>query len=57
MGTALGFQASSQSLASMLASFIAGIIWMTYGSYAMFLFSALGALLVAVILARERIIE
>lgn len=57
LATALGFQSTTQSLAAMLASFIAGIIWMVFGSSGMFLFSATGALLVAIILARERIIE
>lgn len=57
LATALGFQASTQSIASMCASLLAGLIWTTYGAQSMFLFSALGALSVAVILARERILE
>jgi MFS family permease len=57
LATALGFQATTQSFAAMLASFTAGIIWITWGPSAMFLFSALGAFLVAVILVRERFIE
>ena len=57
MATALGFQSTTQSLASMFASFIAGIIWMTCGSYAMFLFSAFGALAVAGLLFRDKILE
>lgn len=56
MATALGFQSTTQSIAAMLASFIAGAIWMGYGSAAVFLFSALGATVVAVILIRERVI-
>jgi len=56
MATALGFQSTTQSIAAMLASFIAGAIWMAYGAPAVFLFSALGAGVVAVILLRERVI-
>lgn len=57
LATALGFQATTQSIAAMLASFIAGVIWITYGAPVMFLFSAFGAILVAVILFRERILK
>jgi MFS family permease len=57
LATALGFQSTTQSLAAMLASFLAGAIWMTWGPTTMFLFSALGATIVAVILIRERIIQ
>lgn len=56
MATALGFQSTTQSLAAMFASFIAGAIWMSFGSSAVFLFSALGATAVAVMLFRERVI-
>lgn len=56
LATALGFQSTTQSLAAMLASFIAGAIWMSWGSSAVFLFSAIGATIVAVILFRERVI-
>lgn len=57
LATALGFQSTTQSLAAMLASFLAGAIWMTWGPTTMFFFSALGAMIVAVILIRERIIQ
>lgn len=57
LATALGFQSTTQSIAAMFASFIAGILWMTLGSHAMFLFSAIGAFCVAVILFRERVIK
>ncbi len=57
LATALGFQSTSQSLAAMLASFTAGAIWMTCGAPYVFAFSSLGATVVAVILARERVIE
>ncbi|MDO9183315.1 MAG: MFS transporter [Bacteriovorax sp.] len=57
LATALGFQATTQSIAAMFASFIAGAIWMSYGPMAMFLFSALGTLLVTVILIKERSIQ
>lgn len=57
LATALGFQSTTQSIASMLASFIAGIIWMSWGASATFLFSASGAALVAVILYREKIVK
>lgn len=57
LATALGFQSTTQSIAAMLASFIAGLIWMTWGAPATFLFSALGAALVAIILYREKIIK
>lgn len=56
LATALGFQSTTQSIAAMLASFMAGAIWMSYGSAAVFIFSALGATIVAVILIRERVI-
>lgn len=57
LATALGFQSTTQSLAAMLASFIAGAIWMSFGSAAPFLFSASGALIVAVFLFREKVIS
>jgi MFS family permease len=57
LATALGFQSTTQSIAAMLASFIAGAIWMGYGSPAVFLFSSLGAGIVAIILVRERLIS
>lgn len=56
LATALGFQAMSQSIAAMLASIFAGVLWMGFGSYAMFLFSGLGALTLALILMREKAI-
>lgn len=57
LATALGFQSTTQSIAAMFASFIAGLIWMVFGSQAMFLFAGLGALVVAIILWREKSIE
>lgn len=57
LATALGFQMTTQSLAAMFASFITGAIWMSFGPSVAFLFSALGAAVVAVILFRERAIE
>lgn len=57
LATALGFQATTQSIAAMVASSMAGIIWMAFGPQAMFIFSALGALLIALMLYREKAIE
>lgn len=57
LATALGFQSTTQSLSAMLASFMAGAIWMTFGSMYMFLFSAIGTTLVAIYLWREKIIK
>lgn len=57
LATALGFQSTTQSLSAMMASFIAGAIWITFGSTAMFLFSAFGTLLVILNLWREKIVE
>lgn len=57
LATALGFQATTQSIAAMFASSMAGIIWMAFGPQAMFIFSALGALVIAVMLYREKVIE
>jgi MFS family permease len=57
LATALGFQSTTQSLSAMMASFIAGAIWITFGSTAMFLFSAFGTLLVVLNLLREKFNE
>lgn len=56
LATALGFQSTTQALAAMCASFLAGGIWMSFGAFAPFLFSAIGALIVAITLYREKII-
>lgn len=57
LATALGFQATTQSIAAMIASSMAGIIWMAFGAQTMFTLSALGALVIAVMLYREKVIE
>lgn len=57
LATALGFQATTQSIAAMVASSMAGIIWMAFGAEAMFMFSALGAFVIAIMLYREKVIE
>jgi len=56
LATAMGFQSTTQSIAAMLASFIAGALWMGFGASAVFLFSACGAAVVAIILIREKVI-
>lgn len=54
LATALGFQATTQSIAAMLASFTAGLVWMFFGSEYMFLLAALGAMTIVAFLWRER---
>lgn len=57
LATALGFQSTTQSIAAMLASFLAGAIWLGFGAPFTFGFSAIGTLLVAVALYREKTIK
>lgn len=57
MATALGFQSTTQSIAAMLASFIAGAIWFGLGSSYVFMFSAMGTMIVAVIIYRDKVIS
>ncbi len=49
--TAIGFYTGFGSLATLIASSMAGFIWMAFSSRALFLFSATGVLLVATYLA------
>lgn len=46
-GSAIGTFSSFQSLGTMLASSIAGLIWYKFGANAMFIFSGLGTILIA----------
>jgi MFS family permease len=57
MATALGFQSTSQSIAAMLASFLAGAIWLSLGASFVFLISAIGTTIVAVIIYRDKVIS
>lgn len=52
LATALGFQSTAQSLVGMCASLLAGLVWIKFGSMAVFLFSAIGTLFVAFKTAR-----
>lgn len=52
--TALGFQSTTQSIASMLASMMAGLIWFSLGSQYVFLMAALVTILIIVLLMREK---
>jgi MFS family permease len=54
LATALGFQSTTQSLAAMLASFIAGLVWFNFGSQYLFLMSSSVTLIIAVLLMREK---
>jgi MFS family permease len=54
LATALGFQSTTQSLAAMLASFIAGLVWYGLGSQYVFLYSSLITLMIIVLLVREK---
>ncbi|HLP33146.1 MAG TPA: MFS transporter [Bacteroidia bacterium] len=53
--TALGFYSSFNSLALMLASFIAGFIWHNYGPSLTFVVTSAGALVAAVYLMRQKV--
>lgn len=57
LATALGFQSTTQSLASMCASLFAGILWMKFGSLSVFLYSSFGAVVVFIFLFREKAIR
>ncbi|MGZ3790172.1 MAG: MFS transporter [Bacteriovorax sp.] len=54
LATALGFQATTQSIAAMFASFIAGLIWHFFGSQYVFMLASLVTLAVASLLYREK---
>ena len=54
MATALGFQSTTQSIASMLASFIAGIIWYKFGSQYVFMLAGTVTLIIAICFYREK---
>jgi MFS family permease len=56
LATALGFQSTTQSLASMCASFLAGALWMMFGSFSVFIFSAIGAFFTFIFLSRDKTI-
>lgn len=53
--TALGFYSSFNSLALMLASFLAGFIWHNYGPSLTFVVTSAGALVAAVYLMRQKV--
>lgn len=53
--TALGFYSSFNSLALMLASFMAGFIWHNYGPSLTFVVTSAGALVAAVYLMRQKV--
>lgn len=46
-GTAIGTYSAFQSIFSLLASVLAGIVWMQFGSNALFLFAGISSILVA----------
>ncbi len=54
LATAIGFQATTQSLALMFASFIAGTIWHFIGSQYVFLLASLTTTIVAIMIFREK---
>jgi MFS family permease len=54
LATALGFQATTQSLATMLASFIAGLIWYQFGSQYVFMLASSVTFIIMVMLIREK---
>ena len=54
LATALGFQSTTQSLAGMLASFIAGLIWYSFGSQYVFMLASFVTLIIAIFLYREK---
>ena len=57
LGTALGFQATTQSLAGMLASFMAGLIWYTLGSQYVFMLASTVTFVIIIFLFREKTIS
>ncbi|MBC7539170.1 MAG: MFS transporter [Bacteriovorax sp.] len=54
LATALGFQSTTQSLAAMLASFIAGLIWYSFGSQYVFMLASFVTFIIAILLIREK---
>ena len=54
LATALGFQATTQSLAGMCASIFAGLIWYSLGSQYVFLMASLVTFVIALFLIREK---
>lgn len=48
--TAIGTYSAFQSIAALIASSLAGFIWFTWGAYWVFLFSGIGALIIAIYL-------
>jgi MFS family permease len=50
LGVAIGFQNTTQSICAMSASFLAGLIWMQFGSTAVFVMSGSVTLLIVLIL-------
>ena len=53
LATALGFQSTTQSLAAMLASFMAGLIWFKLGSQYVFWMAGFVTLIISIFLIRE----
>lgn len=54
LATALGFQSTTQSLAAMMASFLAGLIWYNFGSQYVFLLASFITLIIGVLLFKEK---
>jgi MFS family permease len=54
LATALGFQATTQSLMTLVASLFAGLMWATLGSSSVFLMSAVVTIIVALVLATRK---
>jgi MFS family permease len=52
LATAIGFQATTQSMASMGASLIAGLVWYKFGAPSVFLMSSLVTLFVLAFFSR-----
>lgn len=57
LATAIGFQATTQSLSLMFASFIAGAIWHFIGPQYVFLMASITTFIVAIMLFREKSIS
>ncbi len=54
LATALGFQSTTQSIASMLASLMAGMIWYSLGSSYVFLLASIVTVIIIIFLIREK---
>lgn len=54
LATALGFQSTTQSIAAMLASMIAGLIWYSLGSQYIFLMASIITAIITIMFYREK---